>query len=99
MEDDEDDGEAMAEPATIEELEAEWAANRAEIIETINAEGWGVNEDNVLVGPGGFEIDLNNCPADWLATAADNSGPRKVAIPSRLNEEPSVVLDRPLNGC
>ncbi|MFT7601570.1 MAG: branched-chain amino acid transport system substrate-binding protein [Acidimicrobiales bacterium] len=64
----EEDGEVMAEPQNIEELEAAWAANRAGIIETIKAEGYGINEENILVGPGGYEIDLNNCPADWSDT-------------------------------
>ena len=58
-----DDG--ISDAGSIEELEAEWAAARQAVVDRINAEGWGVNEDNVLVGPAGFEIDLNNCPSDW----------------------------------
>ncbi len=30
---------------------------------------WGVGDDNVLRGPEGFEIDLNECPEDWSDTA------------------------------
>ena len=65
MEEEEDAG---PEPQNIEELEAAWAENRASVVEMIKAEGYGVNADNVLVGPGGFEIDLNDCPADWSDT-------------------------------
>ncbi|MEM9566507.1 MAG: hypothetical protein AAGA93_28060, partial [Actinomycetota bacterium] len=54
---------------SIEELEAQWADARQAVVDQINAEGWGVNEDNVLVGPAGFEIDLNNCPSDWTDDA------------------------------
>ena len=28
----------------------------------------GINADNVLVGPSGFSIDLNECPSDWSDT-------------------------------
>ncbi len=60
--------EAMAEPQNIEELEAAWAANRAAIVETIKAEGYGLGDDGIVTGPGGFTIDTNTCPADWSDT-------------------------------
>ena len=63
---DESDG-AVA--GSIEELEAQWAEARAAVVQNIVDNGWGVNEDNVLVGPAGFEVDLNNCPSDWSDTA------------------------------
>jgi branched-chain amino acid transport system substrate-binding protein len=61
----EGDGEAMADPQNIEELEAFWAENRQAVIDDIVANGYGVDDANVLIGPAGFEIDLNSCPADW----------------------------------
>ncbi len=54
---------------SIEELEAQWAEARAAVVDAINAGGFGVDENNVLVGPAGFEIDLNNCPSDWTDDA------------------------------
>ncbi|MGI9614618.1 MAG: ABC transporter substrate-binding protein [Acidimicrobiales bacterium] len=55
---------------SIEELEAQWAAGRAAVVDAINAGGYGVDENNVLTGPAGFEIDLSTCPSDW----ADDAG-------------------------
>ena len=74
LEDEEGDAEEEPEEAapaasSIEELEAQWAEARAEVVQAIVDGGYGVNEDNVLVGPAGFEIDLNECPADWSDTA------------------------------
>jgi branched-chain amino acid transport system substrate-binding protein len=78
-EDETDDTEAMDEDApefdrsTIEGIFEEADYNRdqiiAEITEKMEAGEWGVNDDNVLIGPAGFEIDLNDCPADWSNTA------------------------------
>ena len=62
----EDEGAAAG---SIEELEAEWAAARAEVVSAIQAGGYGVDENNILTGPGGFEIDMNNCPSDWSNSA------------------------------
>jgi branched-chain amino acid transport system substrate-binding protein len=56
----------------IEELEAEWAATRQTQIDMLTAGmesgEYGIGDDNILRGPGGFEIDLNNCPSDWVDT-------------------------------
>jgi ABC-type branched-subunit amino acid transport system substrate-binding protein len=62
----EDEGDAAG---SIDELEAEWAAARAEVVAAIQSGGYGVDENNILTGPGGFEIDMNNCPSDWSNTA------------------------------
>ena len=35
----------------------------------IEAGDYGIGDDNVLRGPGGFEIDMSTCPADWSDTA------------------------------
>ncbi|MDH3294245.1 MAG: hypothetical protein OER95_07975, partial [Acidimicrobiia bacterium] len=59
---------------SIEELEAQWAEARQVVVDKIKAEGWGVDENNVLIGPEGFEIDLNNCPSDWSDTAGLDQG-------------------------
>ena len=70
--DDDGDGEeAAAGPSTftsIEQWEALWAEERAAIVERIESEGYGVGDDGILRGPAGFEIDLNECPADWSDT-------------------------------
>ncbi len=67
--DDEDEGSTAT---NIEELEAEWSANRQAIVEKISAGlasgEFGVGDDNILRGPGGFEADLNTCPSDWSDT-------------------------------
>ncbi len=56
----------------MEELEAEWAANReatvAMLTEGIEAGDFGVGDDNILRGPSGYQVDLNNCPGDWTDT-------------------------------
>ena len=58
--------------STMEGLEASWAYNREKlatmITGKIEAGEWGVGDDNVLRGPTGFEIDLNDCPSDWSDT-------------------------------
>ncbi|MDH3294243.1 MAG: ABC transporter substrate-binding protein [Acidimicrobiia bacterium] len=59
---------------SIEELEAQWAEARQAVVDKIKAEGWGIDENNVLIGPEGFEIDLNNCPSDWSDTAGLDQG-------------------------
>ena len=56
-------------PATsLEELEARWAADRQAMVAALSAPGYGVGADNVLRGPGGFQLDLNTCPAGWSPT-------------------------------
>lgn len=78
LSDDDDDEvtttEAMDEsPAeTIEDLEAGWAASRQVTIDMltkgIEAGDFGIGDDNILRGPSGFQIDLNDCPGDWSNT-------------------------------
>ncbi|MBT6445411.1 MAG: ABC transporter substrate-binding protein [Acidimicrobiaceae bacterium] len=53
----------------IEDLEAEWAEQRAGIVAEIKAAGYGV-DGTTLNGPGGWTVDLTECPADW----SDNAG-------------------------
>ncbi len=68
-----EDEEVVAEPTTIEELEERWAANRQKIVdmltEGIESGEYGLDEaTNIVTGPSGIVIDLNNCPTDWSNT-------------------------------
>ncbi len=63
------EGSSASTAGSIEELEAQWAEARAAVVDAINAGGYGVNDENVLIGPAGFEIDLSSCPSDWSDTA------------------------------
>ncbi|MGI9613035.1 MAG: ABC transporter substrate-binding protein [Acidimicrobiales bacterium] len=97
--DDEAAGEALAEstttapnaendtvvPASIEELEAQWAEARAAVVQRIKDEGYGVDDDNILRGPAGFEVDLNNCPADWSETGGIVDGTIKIGHTTTLS--------------
>ncbi len=55
--------------STMEGLEASWEYNREKLVamvtEKMESGEWGVGSDNILRGPTGFEIDLNDCPSDW----------------------------------
>lgn len=53
--------------ASLEELEARWAADRQAMVAALSAPGYGVGADNVLRGPGGLQLDLSACPAGWSA--------------------------------
>ncbi|MFV0524728.1 MAG: ABC transporter substrate-binding protein, partial [Acidimicrobiales bacterium] len=55
-------------PTTFEEYEALWETERQAVIDELNSGDYGIGEDNILRGPGGLEIDLNNCPSDWNDT-------------------------------
>jgi len=61
----EDEEAAAAAPTSMEEYEALWAEQRAAIVQRAADEGWGLGDDGVLVGPSGFTLDTNDCPADW----------------------------------
>ncbi len=58
--------------STMEGLEESWAYNREKLVamisEKMDSGEWGVGSDNILRGPTGFEIDLNDCPSDWSDT-------------------------------
>jgi ABC-type branched-subunit amino acid transport system substrate-binding protein len=54
--------------ASIEDLEARWAERRAEVVRRIESGGYGIDEEGVLVGPSGFTLDLDGCPAGWSDT-------------------------------
>ena len=75
---DEESGLSLADATSVEELEAVWAEERAAIVEMIKAEGYGIDENNVLNGPAGFTIDLNECPADWSDTEGLEDGKIKI---------------------
>ena len=58
--------------STMEGFEESWAYNREKLVamitEKMDSGEWGVGSDNILRGPTGFEIDLNDCPSDWSDT-------------------------------
>ena len=41
----------------------------AAAVERIRTGGYGVDADGLLVGPGGFQVDLGSCPDDWSDSA------------------------------
>ena len=63
--------------STLEGIWEEAAYNRQmmidEITEKINSGEWGVDDDNILHGPTGFRIDMNDCPSDWSNTQGVSS--------------------------
>jgi ABC-type branched-subunit amino acid transport system substrate-binding protein len=58
--------------STIEGIFAEAESRRAKVVERLTAGiesgDFGVGDDNILRGPEGFSIDLNECPDDWSNT-------------------------------
>ena len=52
-------------PTTLEGWQELWAAERAAVVAAAEAEGWGLGDDGILVGPAGFTIDTNECPEGW----------------------------------
>lgn len=58
--------------AALESIFDTAADERAKIVARltgkINAGSYGVNQNNVLRGPAGFKIDLDDCPSDWSDT-------------------------------
>jgi branched-chain amino acid transport system substrate-binding protein len=60
------DTEPTAEITSIEDYEALWADERAEIVASIEENGWGWDQEaNTVTGPGGFSVDLSACPEGW----------------------------------
>lgn len=55
----------QAAPASLEEYEARWERERRAIIDELNSGGYGLDDDGVLRGPGGFSLDTNGCPEGW----------------------------------
>ena len=57
---------------TLDGIWEEAAYNRQKMVYKITAKmdagEWGVGDDGILRGPAGFEIDMNDCPADWSDT-------------------------------
>ena len=67
-----DDDAPTFDRSTLDGLWEEAAHNRARMVAELTAGiesgDWGVGDDNILRGPGDFEIDLNGCPSDWSNT-------------------------------
>jgi branched-chain amino acid transport system substrate-binding protein len=72
--------EEVALPTTLDEWEALWATEREGIVNAIVDGGYGLGDDGVLTGPGGFTLDTNNCPSDWSNTEGIEDGVLKVAM-------------------
>lgn len=60
-----DETDSAAPVVSIEEMEAAWAEQRQKTIDELNSGDYGLDEDDILRGPGGYEIDLSDCPKDW----------------------------------
>jgi branched-chain amino acid transport system substrate-binding protein len=61
--------ETVAPPESMEEWEALWAEQRAEVVARAEEEGWGLSADGqTLTGPEGFTIDMAACPSGWSNT-------------------------------
>lgn len=69
----------QAEALALAELERSWADARDRVVAAIEFGGYGINEDNELIGPAGFEIDLDDCPSDWDDTAGINGNTLTIA--------------------
>ena len=72
--------EAVGKPTSLEEWQALWASERQAIIDRAVAEGWGLQDDGTVVGPAGFTMDTNDCPADWSNTEGINDGVITVGV-------------------
>lgn len=90
----EPEDEAPVEPAfdfdnpdrsSMEGILAEAAARRAaavaDITANIRAGKYGVGGDNVLRGPAGFRIDLDECPHDWSDTTGITASRIRIGFP------------------
>jgi ABC-type branched-subunit amino acid transport system substrate-binding protein len=66
-------------PTTLDEWQALWASEREAIVASIVDGGYGLGEDGVLTGPGGFTLDTNACPSDWSNTEGIEDGVIKIA--------------------
>ena len=64
---------AVSDEAALEVLFDDAARQRARIVAEltrgIRSGAYGIDADNVLRGPAGFEIDLDDCPQGWSDTA------------------------------
>ncbi|MFN0029745.1 MAG: ABC transporter substrate-binding protein [Acidimicrobiales bacterium] len=59
----------QGQPTSMEEWEALWAKQRSAIVERAKKEGYGKSADGKTVkGPGGFSVDLSQCPSTWSDT-------------------------------
>ncbi|MCP4303419.1 MAG: ABC transporter substrate-binding protein, partial [bacterium] len=79
------DEEPEVEAGSIEELEAQWAEARAVVVQAIIDGGYGVGDDNILTGPGGFSVDLNECPSDWADDAGLGDGTIRIGHTTALS--------------
>ncbi|MGH1505158.1 MAG: ABC transporter substrate-binding protein [Acidimicrobiales bacterium] len=77
----EDADEETVASGSVEELEIQWAEERAAIVASLQEGGYGLSEDGTtLTGPGGWEVDMTACPADWSNTAGVADGTVTVGL-------------------
>ena len=80
-----DAGDAADVPASIDDWKALWAEERQGLVDEITAAGYGLGDDGVLTGPGGFTLDTSSCPADWSDTEGVEGGTVKIGHTTALS--------------
>ncbi|MGF1600060.1 MAG: ABC transporter substrate-binding protein [Acidimicrobiales bacterium] len=65
---------------TIEDLEGQWAAQRAAVVADLGLSQYGIDDDNRLNGPGELTVDLDACPSAWSETAGLETGTIRVGL-------------------
>jgi branched-chain amino acid transport system substrate-binding protein len=68
------------EDETMEDLEAEWASTRDSLVQMLSAGDYGLGDGGTLTGPGGFELDLDDCPTGWDDKAGLGGGTIKIGV-------------------
>jgi ABC-type branched-subunit amino acid transport system substrate-binding protein len=62
-------GAEAPQPTSMDDWEKLWAKQRAEIVQEIKQNGWGMQADGkTVLGPEGFKIDLSACGQGWSNT-------------------------------
>jgi branched-chain amino acid transport system substrate-binding protein len=60
---------SLVEPKSMDEWEALWTKQRADIVKRIKDNKWGKSADGkTVIGPEGFKVDLSKCPSGWSDT-------------------------------
>jgi ABC-type branched-subunit amino acid transport system substrate-binding protein len=75
-----------AQPTTMDQWEALWARQRADIVKRIKDNHWGKSADGTKVtGPEGFTIDLTKCPPNWSDTEGVSDTEVKIGATGALS--------------
>jgi hypothetical protein len=79
---------------TVADLEVEWAANRARVVAELTNGAYGLDEEgDDLSGPGGFELDLDQCPSGWDDKAGLDGGSIKIGVTAAQSGELAAFGD------